>query len=381
MNPIRSADIFCKVIDNFGDAGVCWRLARSLARFGLSVRLWIDDLHRLRRLRPRLDPAQRTQSLDGFSVVCWDAVSSAAYEPADLVIEAFACRMPDPMLQALALAQPRRAWINLEYLTAESWAIDSHGLPSPHPRLALTQYFYFPGFDERSGGLLREEGLPSARAAFNSRTRDNFLARIGVPRTASPDDSLLVSMFCYPQAPVEGLLYAIQSGPRVHCLVPEGVAEEAIARMLGTRPEAGKSLTLGHLTLTVIPFLEPDDYDQLLWSCDLNFVRGEDSLVRAHWAEHPFIWQLYPQDARAQQPKLDAFLDIFLTSLDREAASRVNSFWQWWNAETPQDTPPDWPALCAVLPGWAAHARQWALKVAAAGELSRSIVEFASKIR
>ncbi len=381
MNPVLSADIFCKVIDNFGDAGVCWRLARSLARSGLLVRLWIDDLHRLRCLRPGLDPAQPVQPLDGFTVVCWDQMSSAMYEPADLVIEAFACRMPDPMVEALALAKPRRAWLNLEYLTAELWATDSHALPSPHPRLPLTQYFYFPGFDKRSGALIREDGLVSARAAFDARARSSFLARIGIPGKMMQGDDLLVSMFCYPQAPVEALLFAMQSGPRVHCLVPEGVAEAAIARMIGTSPAAGTSVTHGNLTLTVIPFLEPDDYDRLLWSCDLNFVRGEDSLVRAHWAERPFVWQLYPQDSRAQQPKMDAFLDIFLPGLDQDVAGSVNSFWQWWNADAPEDSVPEWPALCATLPRWDAHVRNWALKVASAGEMSRSIVEFASKIR
>ncbi|HET9045379.1 MAG TPA: elongation factor P maturation arginine rhamnosyltransferase EarP, partial [Casimicrobiaceae bacterium] len=38
-------DVFCKVVDNFGDAGVCWRLARQLvAEHDLAVTLWIDVL-------------------------------------------------------------------------------------------------------------------------------------------------------------------------------------------------------------------------------------------------------------------------------------------------------------------------------------------------
>ena len=37
-------DLFCRVIDNWGDAGVCWRLARQLVRErGAQVRLWIDQ--------------------------------------------------------------------------------------------------------------------------------------------------------------------------------------------------------------------------------------------------------------------------------------------------------------------------------------------------
>ena len=41
----RTWDIFCSVVDNFGDIGVCWRLARRLsAGLGQQVRLWVDDL-------------------------------------------------------------------------------------------------------------------------------------------------------------------------------------------------------------------------------------------------------------------------------------------------------------------------------------------------
>lgn len=381
MNTIQSADVFCKVIDNFGDAGVCWRLARAIAQAGLSVRLWIDDLHRLSRLRPMLDTALRMQRLDGFIVVRWDDAAPQGYEPADLVIEAFACRMPDPMLEVLARAEPRRAWINLEYLSAESWVKASHALPSPHPRFPLTQYFYFPGFEPDLGGLIREQDLGRARAAFDAQARADFLERIGIPRTLDTDAGLLVSMFCYPHAPVEALLAAMQIGPSVTCVVPEGVAEAKIAGMLGGPASPGARVTRGRLTLIVVPFLEPDDYDKLLWSCDLNFVRGEDSLARAHWAERPFVWQLYPQEARAQQPKLEAFLDISLEGLATETAGRVRSFTQWWNADTPTADELDWPALCDALREWRPHARHWATRVASAGELSRSLVEFATKIR
>ncbi len=380
MNPVRSADIFCKVIDNFGDAGVCWRLARAMARAGLSVRLWMDDLQRLQRLRPAVEPSRDHQPLDGFTLLRWNDAVTVAYEPADLVIEAFACRMPESMLEALAHARPRRAWINLEYLSAERWTKDSHALPSPHPRLPLTQYFFFPGFEQGTGGLIREAGLAAARASFDSQARANWLAQLGVPLQPGESDALLVSMFSYPQAPVEALLTAMQSGPRVHCLVPEGVAEEAVARVLGTRPRAGARISRGSLSLSVVPFLEPDEYDRLLWSCDLNFVRGEDSLVRAHWAGRPFVWQLYPQQARAQQPKLDAFLQVFLQGLDPDISDCVDSFWQWWNADTPAGVP-DWPALCDMLPRWDAHVHQWARKVTDAGELSQSVIEFAGKIR
>lgn len=391
MYPIKSADIFCEVIDNFGDAGVCWRLARSLVWSGLSVRLWINDLQRLQRLRPRLNVSLREQVLDGFRVMRWDeafaaantssneAIDAAPYVPADLVIEAFACRMPYPMLEALASANPRPAWVNLEYLSAESWAKANHALPSPHPRLPLTQHFYFPGFEAGTGGLIREEGLDEARAAFDAQARLEFLSRLGV----NAEGCLLVSLFCYSQAPVRALLAAMQSGPRVCCLIPEGVAVEAVQQLTGGRAEPGTQITLGQLTLKVIPFLDPDDYDRLLWSCDLNFVRGEDSLVRAHWSRQPFVWQLYPQEDRAHLVKMDAFLDVFLRGFDGEAkrcVTAATSFWRVWNQDE-SAAALDWPALCEALPHMLPQVRCWASAVSNAGELTQRIVEFAGKIR
>lgn len=375
--PIRSADIFCRVIDNFGDAGVCWRLSRLLAHAGLIVRLWIDDLARLHRLRPQLSTDQPQQALDGFVVMHWTDDDPAAndYQPADLVIEAFACRMPDAMIERIAAANPRPAWINLEYLTAERWASDTHGLPSPHPRLPLTQYFFFPGFAAGSGGLLRESDLAKERASFDAAGRESFLERLNAH---VPQDALLVSLFCYPQAPLEPLLESMRRGPRVMCLVPEGVASEAVQAIIGHNARAGAEVTQGQLTLRVIPFLDPDDYDRLLWSCDVNFVRGEDSLVRAHWAGRPFIWQLYAQEDHAHQTKLDAFLADFCDGLAEGDARLVRGFWHAWNGDSAAVS--DWPSLCAALPRLAQHHQRWALQVASAGELSAAIVEFAAKI-
>jgi uncharacterized repeat protein (TIGR03837 family) len=286
MRALRSADIFCEVIDNFGDAGVCWRLARALAQSGLQVTLWIDDPARLQRLRPAIDTAVEVQPLDGFTLRRW---SADARIDSDLVISAFGCRLPDRTMEAMAAADPAPVWINLEYLSAEPWVEDSHRLPSPHPRLPLVQHFFFPGFTPRTGGLLKEAGLDTTRTAFDADARAAFLASLGVE---APVEALLVSLFCYPSAPVQRLLAAMRTGPPVVCLVPDGVTPLA--------PSVGQVWRDGALTLVGVPFVEPDQYDRLLWSCDLNFVRGEDSAVRAQWADRSFVWPLYTQSGASQ---------------------------------------------------------------------------------
>jgi len=376
MNSINTVDIFCKVIDNFGDAGVSWRLARALTAHGLSVRLWINDLSCLQRLRPSMDDHLTEQALDGFKVVAWDDETELNYQPADLVIEAFACRLSDAMLDRMSEVNPASVWLNLEYLTAESWAVQSHGLPSPHPRLPLTQYFFFPGFVSESGGLLREDNLMQARASFDADSRAEFLKNLGCD--ISPG-TLLVSLFCYEQAPVHELFNAMCLGPRTLCLVSEGVATKALTHFMGNDLSVGKQVTTGQLTIKIIPFLHPDDYDRLLWSCDVNFVRGEDSLVRAHWAQQPFVWQLYRQAEESHLIKLAAFLNIHCHDLSEENAYAVKAFWQAWNSQAGAIL--DWSAFSKVLSALIAHYKPWSAHVASVDELSTQLIRFAGKIR
>ncbi|NWD52933.1 elongation factor P maturation arginine rhamnosyltransferase EarP, partial [Pseudomonas gingeri] len=67
-------DIFCTVVDNYGDIGVTWRLARQLvAEHGLAVRLWVDDLRAFERLCPELDIECEQQIQEGVEVRRWSS--------------------------------------------------------------------------------------------------------------------------------------------------------------------------------------------------------------------------------------------------------------------------------------------------------------------
>ncbi|GAA4355124.1 elongation factor P maturation arginine rhamnosyltransferase EarP [Variovorax defluvii] len=289
-------DIFCKVIDNHGDAGVCWRLACALAAEEEAVRLWIDDPSALAWMAPAGHP--------GVRVITWTesgaAREAAAGAPPDVLIEAFGCD-PAPELiarfaQPLPPGAPRRVWLNLEYLSAEPYVERLHGLPSPvfrGPGDGLTKYFFYPGFTEATGGLLRENDLMARRAAFD---RADWLARQGIPWNGER----LVCLFCYEPPALEALLARFeQAGEPTRLLVTAGRA----ARALSPGPPQR-----GALAIHWLPYLPQGEFDHLLWACDLNFVRGEDSLVRALWAGAPLVWQIYPQDDDAHHEKLEAFL-------------------------------------------------------------------------
>lgn len=375
-----SLAIFCKVVDNFGDIGICWRLARQLRHeHGFALTLWVDDLASFRRICPDVDPAAARQVVQGVAVRHWqgqDGVYTAADIP-DTVIEFFGCELPPSWVEAMAARTPRPVWINYEGLSAEDWVEGCHRLPSMHPRLKLTKHFFFPGFNERTGGLLREAGLDARRQAFQQDPAQAaaFLGRFGVP----PHEAAYrkVSLFCYPEAPVGELLRVWEDGATpTLCLAPEGVARAQVEAFLGAPALAGAHAARGSLALRVLPFVPQPDYDLLLWACDLNFVRGEDSWVRAQWAERPFVWHIYPQDEHLHHKKLRAFLQAYAQDLPA-----LRAFMLGWNgAQAVGDWRAAWGALEAELPGIAARAEAWREQVTAHGDLATKLRDFVCEL-
>jgi uncharacterized repeat protein (TIGR03837 family) len=374
-------DIFCTVVDNFGDAGVAWRLARMLAaEHGLEVTLWLDRPEALARIEPRVATGPATQHAAGVTVRRWtDPLPDAA--AADVIVEAFGSGLPEGYLHAMAArARPPR-WFVLEYLSAEPWVDGAHGLASPHPRLPLARRFWFPGFTAASGGLLRERGLLGERDAFvrDASAQAALWASLHVPVPAP--DEVRVSIFCYPGAPLPALLDTWADGAQaVVCLVPDGVATAALERWSGApapRPGAAP-LVRGPLSVHVIPFVAQDVYDRLLWACDVNFVRGEDSLVRAQWAARPCVWQPYAQEGGAHLAKLAAFADRYTAGLAPPVGLAIRRFWQAWNRHP--EAPPigaAWLEFERARPDLLQHGPAWAAQLAALPELAAALVRAA----
>ncbi len=371
-------DVFCRVVDNFGDAGVAFRLSRGLAReHGKRVRLWLDDFTVLAKLRPELDADAAARVVDGVEVRRWPPEGSdwPAEGIADVVVETFGCETPAPYVEAMAAARPMPRWINLEYLSAEEWVDRSHALPSPHPRFApLTRHFFFPGFTGRTGGLLRERGLLVRREAFQADrdTQAAFWRSVGVE--PPPPDALALSLFGYAGAPFAALLDALARHPGpVWVVAPEGAASTALGDW-----QAGPPAMKGDVRAFRIAFLPQDLYDELLWACDVNFVRGEDSFVRAQWAARPFVWQPYPQDDGAHRVKLGAFLARYTAGMDRAHAAAVTGMWEAWNAG--EGLAQAWAAFDARREAIGRSTREWCLRLATRADLATALADFADNV-
>ena len=382
-----SCDIFCTVVDNYGDIGVCWRLARQLANeHGMTVRLWVDDLASLHKLCPEIIPAQSIQRHRGVEIRHW-GIPFAEVVPAQLVIEAFACELPERYVLAMAEQMHKPVWLNLEYLSAEDWVAGCHGLPSPHPSLPLVKYFFFPGFTRDTGGLLLEKDLLARRDAFLGDTvaQEKYWQGLGVPSRQT--DEVRVSLFCYENPAVQDLLAVWAAGEQpVTCLVPEGRVLPQIGEFFGLQQiAAGDVLQYEQLRVHVLPFVEQDEYDKLLWACDCNFVRGEDSCIRAQWAGKPFIWHIYPQHDGVHIKKMRALLQLYCTGIEQDAAHALHALWEAWNAADTASQA-DFTGLARQWNDFMQHqsillhhANSWAQQLSA-NDLALNLLDFSLKV-
>lgn len=371
-------EIVCRVVDNYGDAGVALRLARQLvAEHGQRVTLWIDDPAPLARLAPGFDPRADDSVLDGVAVRR-GPTAETPWTPADVVVDAFGGGLPDRWIDDFARAPRPPVWIVLEYLTAEAWADDAHRRASPEPRTGLQRTYWCPGFTPSTGGLLREAGLDARRDAFRGdpASLSAALAEVGV---AVPARATVALLFCYPTPALPALFDAWAEGDSpVLALVPQGVAVDALDRWTGgIVPHACAPCARGALTLASIPFVPQAEFDRLLWACDFAVVRGEDSFVRAQWAAMPFAWHAYPQADGAHLVKLAAFLDRYLVRAPADAAASLRRFSDALNRGDGPALAAAWPGFNRARPALAAHGRDWSDRLAGRPDLASGLVEFA----
>ena len=367
MNSPCHWHIFCKVIDNYGDIGVCWRLSCDLATRGECVVLWVDEPSALAWMAPsgRL----------GVEVRKWlNPFENLVFRDSIVLIESFGCEINPELIAnyqdySRIISNSYLEWINLEYITAEPYAETHHILPSPvqtGPGKGLTKHFFYPGFTPRTGGLLREPDLRERQAQFD---RAVWLQNQGIRWHGE----LLVSLFCYEPRALGALLDQLANGPQpVKLLITAGRARAAVEAWFANRMGRTSSPNVrGQLSFVYLPKLTQLAYDELLWACDLNFVRGEDSLVRAIWAGKPFVWQIYPQDDNAHHAKLDAFLKVL------GACDSLTAFHHAWNGMKVAEAPSALPSI--DLQSWGEIATQARNRWLSHTDLTTQLLAFVDK--
>ena len=130
----------------------------------------------------------------------------------------------------------------------------------------------------------------------------------------------------------------------------------------------------GSLEIAVLPFMTQHQYDMLLWCCDFNAVRGEESFIRAQWAGRPLVWHIYPQEEDAHWDKLNAFLELYLRGLTPAASDALRGFWRAWNSG--EGSGEAWSTMLEHEAQLLAHAEHWTRKQVANGDLAGKLVFF-----
>ena len=317
-------DLLCQVVDNYGDAGVLWRLARRLAADGRrSVRLWIDDVDTLASLAPG---AAHGRVIDGVRILRWRPDPDDGARCADVLVTGFDARPPAAWRRRMKPGAP--LWITVDHLSAEAWVEDFHRSPSPKPD-GLVEHYFYPGFSAGTGGLLLEPGILADRDAARA-------LREAAPAPAHASCLL----FCYRPSPVLALARALRtaslqqpgSAPSswtVHVPRASETGVKTSSLLSATRLPPGRGRN--SVTFAAVPFVAQPDFDAALRAHDLNLVRGEDSLVRAIWAARPFLWQAWRQDAETRGAKVEAFLAHQAGWLHPADQAALASLTRWWN--------------------------------------------------
>jgi uncharacterized repeat protein (TIGR03837 family) len=325
--------IFCRVVDNLGDAGVCWRLARQLAsEYAIAVDLVTDRVDVLAQFQSLCT----NQSQENIQLYPWHDADTLPI--GEVTIAAFACRLPAPYQARLAQMQAHTSnatgnWFNLEYLCAQSWTTGTHLLESTHPDGSI-ETFFMPGFNQGTGGLLREKTLNIRSASARSQARQQW----------GFANHFVISLFCYRSAPLAQLLAAASligqhRGQPVVIVVNQSLAQQLQLPALLSQQQAKQPHWHSPL-IQQYPFLSQDNFDQLLLAADLNCVRGEDSWVRAIWAGQPFLWQAYQQDNATTASKVNDFVAHWSqTSQIASDHPALNLFTQWNSQNDVQPLP------------------------------------------
>ena len=316
--------ILCKVVDNFGDIGVVYRLARALSdlRPTLELTLVVSNLDSFHKMASQIDPKKQIQDFKYkntvWKIVDWHLTpnSSLLTPNFSIILECFQCGRPDWLEDILFEPDFTRTVqiIQIDYLTAEDYADEFHLLKSGTRKANIKKIFFMPGFTDKTAGLI-----------------------INKIETPTPNSSLLTPHFSI-------FFFAYEDD----CTsVVKGIADFQ-EKMRETKPEfsvtvfaaEGKSCApfeeswekLNHpFAIEKIPFLQQEEFDYFITQMDFLFVRGEDSLARASLTGLPYIWQAYKQDENYQLVKVNALLERMRSYFDAAQFEPIEKFWQSYN--------------------------------------------------
>jgi len=307
--------ILCKVIDNFGDIGVVYRLAKSLTDIdnSISINLIVSNLESFSKMANEINPTLSFQKFKNWNIFDWnDSETCSKYfkeNPPFVILQTFQCGLPDWLDEIIydekfSSLEKLCKIVNIEYLTAEKWAEDFHCLKGATRSAFVKKYFFMPGFTKKTGGLILDKNF--TMSLTNTNYRQKIIENLSKEISFSEDDFNIL-VFSYPKD-FTFFFDAISDfqekcSKKIHVFVASGAGLESFRK---TESEyENKNFLVNYL-----PYLSQEVWDAFLCSMDFLFIRGEDSFARATLLGKPFLWNIYKQDEEFHLVKLKAFLDI-----------------------------------------------------------------------
>ena len=324
MDKTRALDIaiLCKVVDNYGDVGFAYRLARTLSSLDDSarIRFVIDDLASFALLAPGIDAHKPVQKYGAWTVYDWNAAGActAAFSEAmpEIVLQCFQCLYPE-WLEALLFDKKNTAVVhvvNIDYLTAESYAEEFHCLKSLTRSSRVQKINFMPGFTEKTGGLILDRNPACAPV-----------------KTNPCEYSILIFGYARDYVPVIRALCAFEAEKRTSDERSKLCAYSAAGQGQDAFMKAYADSN-AHFAAERLPFLAQSEWDERLCAMDALFIRGEDSLSRACLSGIPFVWQAYPQEDDYQRVKVEALLNRMQDFFPSGDFTIVENAWKLYNA-------------------------------------------------
>ncbi len=311
----ESIDIFCEIIDNFGDIGVVYRISKELKKIfqNVRIRIVLNRLDEFKAINRKVEDMEY-QEIDGLICVTEKYVKENidTFGTADIFIEAFGCNVPEEYVEEAKLKS--KLWINLEYLSGEKWIEDFHLQQSLINSKVLKKIFYMPGFSEKSGGVIIDSGFLE-RKEFGKNNRDKVFERY-FPYI-DLKNKFVGTVFSY-EKNFENLIGVLNNYEKETVLLLMGEkTQKSFYEILQKKltENFGKTVKYGKITMVNADFLTQEEYEEVISAADFNFTRGEDSFVRGILLGKPFMWHIYLQEEKAHMDKIRAFTERFKESV------------------------------------------------------------------
>lgn len=309
---LKTLDIFCEIIDNYGDIGVVYRTAKELQKIfpESKIRVFLNRLDEFKKINSQVIDLP-SQNIDGIEYITFDYLRDNANKllTAQVIIEAFGCQIPEEYIEIAY--DNSELLINLEYLSAEDWIEDFHLQSSPLGRGKLKKVFFMPGFTEKSGGVIADSNyLERIQKVLENK---EFYEKKYLSDIEDRENKIVGTLFSYEKNFTPLLEDLKKLDKDVVILAMGEKTQDSLRKILKnfSIEDFRNSLKYGKIEIKFLNFLNQEEYEELINIVDFNFVRGEDSFIRAVLTGKPYMWHIYCQEEYAHMDKIEGFLDKY----------------------------------------------------------------------